>query len=84
MEDAMMAQIKNFLRSLSEIPEGKFPPSHYTPSSRRTINLGNYLYLAAFAWILILTLVWLLLRLYILLIVELLDILVSIASFILR
>jgi len=80
----MVAQIKTFLQSLSEIPEGKFPPSHYTPISRRTINFGNYVYLTYFVLIPIYSLVWFLLRIYVLLIVVAIDIPLRIAVFVLH
>jgi sigma-B regulation protein RsbU (phosphoserine phosphatase) len=84
MEDAMMAQIKNFLRSLSEIPEGKFPPSHYTPISRRSINWANFAYIAALAWVAIYALVFSLLKIYVLAIIQSFAIPVYIAVFILH
>ena len=34
--------IKPFFKSLSEIPEGKFPPAYYTPQLLRTLVFGNY------------------------------------------
>lgn len=63
----MVTKIKTFLRSLSEIPEGKFPPSHYSPISRRTIYFGNFAYLAPLVLEATYSLVWLLLKLYALL-----------------
>ena len=36
--------MKSFLRSLSEVPEGKFPPQYYTPQYVRGIIFGNYGY----------------------------------------
>lgn len=81
----MIAQIKNFLQSLSEIPEDKFPPSHYKPISRRTIYLGNYLYLSPFVYLFIYLFVWSILKIYLLLLVILLlDVPMSIAAFILH
>jgi sigma-B regulation protein RsbU (phosphoserine phosphatase) len=34
--------IKSFFQSLSEIPEGKFPPEYYTPRLLRAMVFGNY------------------------------------------
>ena len=83
-EDAMVDKIKTFLRSLSDIPEGKFPPSHYTPISRRTIYFGNYAYLTPLFYAPMYALVWLLLRIYVLLLIAALEIPLRIAVFILH
>ncbi len=80
----MVSTVKTFLRSLSEIPEGIFPPSHYTPISRRTINFGNYAYLTPFFYLPIYALAWLLLKIYVLLLIVALDIPLRIAVFILH
>jgi len=77
----MVTQIKTFLRSLSEIPEGTFPPSHYTPISRRTIYFGNYAYFSSLVLMAIYVLVWSLLRLYFLALIFFLAVLVFIAVF---
>jgi len=80
----MVAQVKTFLQSLSEIPEGKFPASHYTPISRRTIYFGNFAYLSSLLYVAIYTLVWFLLKLYVLALILSLAILVYTAVFILH
>jgi sigma-B regulation protein RsbU (phosphoserine phosphatase) len=38
----MGSTVKSFFRSLSEIPEAKFPPEYYTPRLLRAIVFGNY------------------------------------------
>ena len=57
----MNATVKLFLKSFSEVPEGKFPRTYYTPLFTRGIIFGNYsypaglfahvLFLVIFAWI---------------------------------
>ena len=80
----MVSKVKNFFRSLSEIPEGKFPPSHYTPISRRSIYFGNFAYLSSLLYVTIYALVWFLLKLYVLALILSLAILVYTAVFILH
>jgi sigma-B regulation protein RsbU (phosphoserine phosphatase) len=43
----MVNNIKAFLNSLNEFPDGKYPPQYYTPLWRRSIVLGYYCYLTA-------------------------------------
>ncbi len=38
----MEAAIKSFFHSLSDIPEGRFPPESYTPRLLRVMVFGNY------------------------------------------
>ena len=80
----MLTKIKNFLQSLSELPDGKFPPSHYTPISRRTIYFGNFAYLSTLAVTGIFALIWLLLKVYVLLLIAFLSIPLRIVAFILH
>jgi len=80
----MVGRMKKFLRSLSEIPEGKFPPSHYTPISRRSIYWANFAYIAALAWVAIYALVLSLLKVYVLAMISSFAIPVYIAVFILH
>ena len=40
----MNSSIQSFIKSLSEVPEGKFPPEYYTPLFIRGFIFGNYAY----------------------------------------
>ena len=40
----MNSSIQSFIKSLNEVPEGKFPPEYYTPLFIRSIVFGNYGY----------------------------------------
>ena len=40
----MSSSIQSFIKSLNEVPEGKFPPHYYTPLFIRSIVFGNYSY----------------------------------------
>jgi sigma-B regulation protein RsbU (phosphoserine phosphatase) len=40
----MSRSIQSFIKSLNEVPEGKFPPHYYTPLFIRSIVFGNYSY----------------------------------------
>lgn len=40
----MNSSIQSFIKSLNEVPEGKFPPKYYTPLFIRGFIFGNYAY----------------------------------------
>ena len=83
-EDAMISQVKTFLRNLTEVPEGIFPQSFYKPITRRAINFGYDSYLTASLWHTVFIFIWLFLQVYLMTFIGVLAALFYIAIYYLQ